>query len=100
MDRLLPVGHYNPLCNFEPLRPLRQWLHNWTFSDIETAHRICKFIPSHCPFEHDIKLWGRTIAHIPPLCKLNPLFDEVVELSFRALCYLADQCGQDISQYT
>jgi hypothetical protein len=39
------------------------------------------------------------IDNIPPMCKLNPLYEEVVGLRFRALCYLADDCGEDISQY-
>ena len=36
---------------------------------------------------------------IPPLCKLNPVYEEVVYLRFRALCYLADCCGEDIQRY-
>jgi len=52
-----------------------------------------------CPFEQDIYLFGRKIGHIPPLCKLNPLYEELIGLRFRALCYLADECGQDVSCY-
>ncbi|MDY7024694.1 MAG: Mo-dependent nitrogenase C-terminal domain-containing protein, partial [Cyanobacteriota bacterium] len=37
--------------------------------------------------------------HIPPLCKLNPVYDELISLRFRALCYLADECGEDITPY-
>lgn len=44
-------------------------------------------------------LFGHQVAYIPPLCKLNPLYDELVELRFKALCYLADECGEDISAY-
>jgi hypothetical protein len=54
---------------------------------------ICQVIPSNCPFERTITLSGRTILRIPPLCKLNPLYEELVALRFRALCYLADECG-------
>jgi Mo-dependent nitrogenase C-terminus len=99
MEHVLPVNPRQPIRKFDALLPLRQWLNNWNASDPETARLICNVIPSHCPFERDIKLFGRTLAHIPPLCKLNPLFDEVVALRFRALCYLAEECGQDISQY-
>jgi hypothetical protein len=42
---------------------------------------------------------GRKLFHIPPLCKLNPLYEEVVSLRFRALCYLADECGEDVTPY-
>ncbi len=65
----------------------------------EVAHRICRWIPAQCPFERDIVLWGRTIAHIPPLCKLNPAYEDLMTLRFRALCFLADRCGEDITPY-
>lgn len=81
------------------LRPLRTWLDNIQVSDRQLAHRLCKLIPAQCPFERDVKLFGKTLFHIPPLCKLNPLYEELVGLRFRAMCYLADTCGEDISQY-
>lgn len=81
------------------LKPLRLWLDNIQVSDRQLAHRLCQMIPAQCPFERDIKLFGKTLLHIPPMCKLNPLYEEVVSLRFRALCYLADECGEDISQY-
>ncbi|HEY9644857.1 MAG TPA: Mo-dependent nitrogenase C-terminal domain-containing protein [Chroococcidiopsis sp.] len=84
---------------FDWLKPLRQRLDNLEISDREFAHLLCKLIPSQCPFERTIKLFGHTVFHIPPLCKLNPLYEEVVGLRFRALCYLADQCGEDVSIY-
>ncbi len=63
------------------------------------AHKVAQLIPAQCPFERDIFVFGHLVAHLPPLCKLNPLYDELVELRFRALCYLADECGEDISAY-
>jgi hypothetical protein len=81
------------------LQPLRQRLENIQVRDRQLAHRLCKLIPSQCPFERDVKVFGKTLFHIPPMCKLNPLYEEVVGLRFRALCYLADECGEDISQY-
>jgi hypothetical protein len=85
--------------SFDLLKPLRQWLENVEVKNPQLAHRICKAIPAQCPFERDVKLFGRTLFHIPPMCKLNPLYEEVVMLRFRALCYLADECGEDISAY-
>ncbi len=82
-----------------PFRPIRQWVSHLRVETPRRAHRVAELIPAQCPFERDIVLWGRPIAHIPPLCKLNPLYDELVELRFRALCYLADECGEDISAY-
>ncbi len=84
---------------YDILRPLRRRLDSIQIGDRKLAHRLCKLIPSQCPFERDIKLFGKTLFHIPPMCKLNPLYEEVVGLRFRALCYLADECGEDVSQY-
>jgi Mo-dependent nitrogenase C-terminus len=86
-------------CQLNLLAPLRQWLNNIEVKDSAFAHRICKLIPSQCPFERELKLFGRTIAKIPPMCKLNPLYNEVIALRFRAICYLADVCGEDVSVY-
>ena len=86
-----------PDCDI--LQPLRLWIDNIKVSDRAFAHRLCKLIPAQCPFERDVKLFSKTLFHIPPMCKLNPLYEEVVGLRFRALCYLADDCGEDISQY-
>ena len=79
--------------------PLRQRLDNIEIGDRLVAHRICKLIPSQCPFEREIKFLGRTIVKIPPMCKLNPFYNELVALRFRAICYLADICGEDVSIY-
>ncbi|PSB19881.1 nitrogenase [Phormidesmis priestleyi ULC007] len=81
------------------LRPLRNAIDRVQVRNPDLAHRLCKLIPSQCPFERDVKAFGKTLFHIPPMCKLNPVYDEVVALRFRALCYLADECGEDISCY-
>ena len=81
------------------LKPVKSWLNNMDIHDPRVAHFICRMIPPQCPLERDINLFGRNLAHIPPLCKLNPLYEEVVGLRFRALSYLADECEEDISDY-
>ena len=81
------------------LNPLRNCLNSIVIQDPVVAHRICATIPTQCPFAREVKLLGHTVVRIPPLCKLNPLYNEVVALRFRALCYLADECGEDISAY-
>ncbi|MBD2439429.1 Mo-dependent nitrogenase C-terminal domain-containing protein [Nostoc sp. FACHB-110] len=93
------LHHPKSKSEFDIFQPLRQWLDNIQVSDRALAHRLCRMIPAQCPFERDITLFGKTILHIPPMCKLNPLYEEVVSLRFRALCYLADECGEDVSQY-
>lgn len=84
---------------FAPLRPLRQWLDTVPVNHPRLAKLICRWIPARCPFERTITVFGHELFHIPPLCKLNPLYEQFVGLRFRALCYLADECGEDISEY-
>ncbi|HEY9694871.1 MAG TPA: Mo-dependent nitrogenase C-terminal domain-containing protein [Oculatellaceae cyanobacterium] len=81
------------------LQPVRHWLDGLEIHDPRVARFLGKLIPSQCPFERDIELFGHKIVHIPPLCKLNPLYEQLVGLRFRALSYLADDCGEDVSQY-
>jgi tellurite resistance protein len=81
------------------LSPVAEWLDGLEIHDPRLARLLCKFIPSQCPFERDITLFGHKVVHIPPLCKLNPLYDQTVGLRFRALSYLADKCGEDVSPY-
>ncbi|MEH2354127.1 Mo-dependent nitrogenase C-terminal domain-containing protein [Nostoc sp.] len=81
------------------LHPLQDWLDGLDIQDPRVARFLCKMIPSQCPFERDVTLFGRKIVHIPPMCKINPLYEQLVGLRFRALSYLADKCGEDVSPY-
>lgn len=81
------------------LYPLRRKILALQIKTPGRAHKVAQLIPAQCPFERDIFICGRLVAHFPPLCKLNPFYNELVELRFRALCYLADECGEDISAY-
>ncbi len=81
------------------LDPLRGWLDHMEIHDPKVAHFLCRMIPPQCPFERDVKLFGHKIVHIPPLCKLNPLYEQLVGLRFRSLSYLADDCGEDVAEY-
>lgn len=85
--------------SFNLLQPLRQWLDDIEIQDAQLARYLSKMIPAQCPFERDIILFGRKVGHIPPLCKLNPFYEQLVGLRFRALCFLADHCGEDIQLY-
>jgi hypothetical protein len=85
--------------NLNLLKNMRQWIDKIEIQNNSHAHRICRLIPAQCPFARKIKLFDRTLFTIPPLCKLNPFYDEFVALRFRALSYLADDCGEDISCY-
>ena len=83
----------------DALTPLRHWLDGLDIQDPRVARFLCKMIPSQCPFERDVTLFGRKIVHIPPMCKINPLYEQMVGLRFRALSYLADDCGEDVTPY-
>ncbi len=81
------------------LHPVKDWLEGMEIKDPRLAKFVCKVIPPQCPFERDINLFGRKVAHIPPLCKLNPLYEQFTMLRFRSLSYLADECGEDVTKY-
>lgn len=85
--------------NVDVLHPVKDWLEGMEVKDPRLAKFICKIIPPQCPFERDINLFGRKVAHIPPLCKLNPLYEQFTMLRFRSLSYLADECGEDVTKY-
>jgi hypothetical protein len=80
------------------LLPLRQRVDQVDFHNRFLAHLVCRLIPCTCPFERDLSLLGNKL-HIPSLCKLNPLYNEFVALRFRALSYLSEICGEDVTKY-
>ncbi|NEO90323.1 MAG: nitrogenase [Moorea sp. SIO3G5] len=88
-----------PKKRVDLLKPVRRWLDQIEITDQTLARFLSKIIPGQCPFERDLKLFGHLVLHIPPLCKLNPLYEQLASLRFRALCYLVDQCGEDIQFY-
>ena len=81
------------------LHPVKNWLDEMNIKDARLARFLCKMIPSQCPFERDVSLFGGKTVHILAMCKINPLYDQLVGLRFRALSFLADECQEDISEY-
>jgi Mo-dependent nitrogenase C-terminus len=81
------------------VQPVRQWLDSIAVGDRQIARWLCQVIPAQCPFERDIQLLGHHLFHIPPMCKLNPVYEELVGLRFRSLSFLADVCGEDVTPY-
>lgn len=77
----------------------RQWLETVEVDDPKIAKLLCLMIPTSCPFEREIKVFEHTLVRIPPLCKLNPFYEQIVALRFKALSYLADECGEDVALY-
>lgn len=94
-----PTGNKQAFHSLNLLRLARYWLDETQVHSPQMARFLCRIIPARCPFERDVVLMGRKVAHIPPLCKLNPFFEQLVGLRFRALCYLVNECGEDVSAY-
>lgn len=78
---------------------IKQWLEQIEITNPRLARWLCRAIPAHCPFARTINLFGHTRLCIPPLCKLNPFYDQLMALRFRSLSFLADTCGEDIAKY-
>lgn len=82
------------------LNPIRKIVNSLEFHKgmIPVAREIALRIPGACPFERDVRVFGRVLFHIPPLCKLNPLYEEFVGLRTRALIFLEAE-GESIQEY-
>jgi hypothetical protein len=91
--------HNHNQKSFNPWQLLQQWLDDLEIKEEQTARSIVQLIPAQCPFEREIEMFGRVIFRIPALCKFNPLYEQLVGLRFRALCFLVDSCGEDITSY-
>lgn len=78
---------------------MRQWFESIEIHNPRAAKLFGKLIPASCPFAREIKLFNRTLFRIPPLCKLNPFYEQLVDLRFRNSSYLADECNEDIKLY-
>jgi hypothetical protein len=76
---------------------LQQRLESWEINSPAIAHLLCRVIPSSCPFERQIKFGNRTLISIPPLCKLNPFYEQLMVLRFKSLVYLAEKCHEDLT---
>ena len=98
-EQELPSGLRPPKPGKSALGPVKEWLDSVEIEDPKVARFLCKLIPADCPFERDVVLFGKKIVHIPPMCKINPLYEQLVGLRFRSLSFLADKCKEDVSAY-
>jgi hypothetical protein len=93
-------GQHDPTQpSVDVLQPVKKWLDKIEIKDPRVARFVCKMIPSQCPFERDVTIFGKKIVHIPAMCEINPLYDQLIGLRFRSLSYLADDCQEDVSEY-
>ncbi len=72
------------------LNHIKQLLESIEINSTQQANLLCNLIPSACPFARTIHL-GRYSLVIPPLCKINPLYEQLMELRFKAECYKAER---------
>jgi Mo-dependent nitrogenase C-terminus len=56
------------------LQPVRQWLESIEIHNPRLARLLCRIIPAQCPFERDIKIFGRTLFHQIPRAVEAPDF--------------------------
>lgn len=70
------------------LDPLRRWVDAFQPASPLLARWLVVLIPGRCPFERDLVIFGRKLVHIPPLCRFNPLYEQLAALRFRSLCLL------------
>ncbi len=85
--------------NSNLLNQIRYQLDRLEIHNSNLAKLLCKIIPSNCPFEKTVKILGRTLFQIPPLCKINPFYEQIVGLRYKCLLYLVDECGEDATRY-
>jgi len=90
----LPLSLHLPRAPIAPLTPLRQWLNGFEVHQSWVAHWICYLVPNTCSSGYDLRILGRSWGHLPPLCQLNPLHEELLDLRFRAADFLYDQKTQ------
>lgn len=74
-----------------PLHQVRNWLNSIEIHNSTIAYLLCKIIPASCPFAREVTLFNHILFVIPPLCKLNPLYDQLMGLRFKSLVCLANQ---------
>lgn len=79
------------------LQRLRSWLDAQAPRDPAVARLMIRLIPAQCPFERDVVVLGHRLLHIPPMCRINPLYEQLMALRFRCLCLLADEAPPDQS---
>lgn len=91
LSKITHLNHPIVKLSLQFLQVVRDWIEAIQVKNLYLAKMIEKLVPAQCPFERDIRLFSRVLFHIPPLCKLNPIYDQLIGLRFRALCYLAEQ---------
>jgi hypothetical protein len=83
-----------------PFKIIQERLENLEISTKETAEKIVNLIPSNCPFAREIRVFNLAIFRIPPLCRLNPFYEDLMILRFRALSFLGGiGMAEDITPY-
>jgi len=91
-----PETRHNMTGKMKPLQRIGQWIDSIEIRHQKIARLLCQLIPASCPFARDIQFFGHQLWHIPPLCKLNPLYEQLMGLRFRALTFLAQEFSETV----
>lgn len=86
-DKAQDTGDGSP----STLERLKDWLDGLSPGEPSVARLLVHLIPAQCPFERDVVILGHRIVHIPPMCRINPLYEQLMALRFRCLCLLAGE---------
>ena len=84
-------------ASITPLDIIRHRLEAIRISDCRQARLLCRFIPAQCPFARTITVFGHPVLRIPPLCKLNPFYEQLAALRFQALLFIAEQSTESLA---
>lgn len=76
---------------------LKAWLDALDPVDPAVARFLVRLIPAQCPFERDVRLFGHKLVHIPAMCKINPLYEQLIGLRLRCLTTLDTAASVDDS---
>ena len=60
------------------LQPGRNFINGIDINNPKFAQKLCQLIPAQCLNARDIKFLGRTVLQIPPMCKLNHFYYEII----------------------
>jgi len=71
----------------ELLRSVRHWLDALEVREPRVARLLCKLIPAQCPFERDIKLFGKSLSYAT-VVQAQPALRTISWPTLRSMCYL------------
>ncbi|WP_416223704.1 Mo-dependent nitrogenase C-terminal domain-containing protein [Synechococcus sp. CBW1107] len=66
---------------------LRHCLDDLQPDEPSVARFLIRLIPPQCPLKRDVTIVGRKLLHIPPMCRINPLDEDLNGPAFPGLVF-------------